>query len=99
MNPAAKPGVTLIYPYFRSKDPVEKLFPPLGIAYLASQLKELGIPVAVADCTFEVFDKIIDRIAESRPAIIGISIMVTMSRNAFDLLRELRERLPGTLFV
>jgi len=99
MNPSSLPGVTLIYPYFRSKDPVEKLFPPLGIAYLASQLKELGIPVTFEDCTFEVFDEVIDRIAASRPAIIGISIMVTMSRNAFDLLRELRERLPGTLFV
>jgi len=99
VNQSTLSGVTLIYPYFRSKDPVEKLFPPLGIAYLASQLKERGITVTVADCTFEVFDGIIDRIAASRPAIIGISIMVTMSRNAFDLLRELRERLPGTLFV
>ena len=91
--------VTLIYPYFRSKDPVEKLFPPLGIAYLASQLKEMRIPVTVEDCTFETVDAVIDRIAASRPAIIGISIMVTMSRNASDLLRKLRERLPGTLFV
>ena len=99
MNPSSLSGVTLVYPYFRSKDPVEKLFPPLGIAYLASQLKERGIPVTVEDCTFETFDEVIDRIAASRPAIIGISIMVTMSRNAFDLLRELRERLPGTLFV
>jgi len=92
-------GVTLVYPYFRSRDPVEKLFPPLGIAYLASQLRDLGIPVTVADCTFETFDAVTDRIAGSRPAIIGISVMVTMSRNAFDLLVELRERLPGTLFV
>src|SRR5665647_532698 len=99
MNPSSLLGVTLVYPYFRSKDPVEKLFPPLGIAYLASQLKERGITVSVEDCTFETFDEVIDRIAKSHPAIIGISIMVTMSRNAFDLLRELRERLPGTLFV
>ena len=99
MNQSSLSGVTLVYPYFRSKDPVEKLFPPLGIAYLASQLKERGIPVTVEDCTFEIFDEVIDRIAASRPSIIGISIMVTMSRNAFDLLRELRERLPGTLFV
>ena len=99
MNSLSTQGVTLIYPYFRSKDPVEKLFPPLGIAYLAAQLKELGIPVTVADCTFEVFDEVIDRIAEFRPAIVGISIMVTMSRNAFELLEELRERLPGTLFL
>jgi anaerobic magnesium-protoporphyrin IX monomethyl ester cyclase len=99
MNPSSGSGVTLVYPYFRSRDPVEKLFPPLGIAYLASQLRERGIPVTVADCTFETFDEVTNRIAGSRPAIIGISIMVTMSRNAFDLLRELRERLPGTLFV
>jgi anaerobic magnesium-protoporphyrin IX monomethyl ester cyclase len=99
MNPAPERCVTLIYPYFRSKDPVEKLFPPLGIAYLASQLKGMGIPVTIEDCTFENFDEVIDRIAESRPAIIGITIMVTMSRNAFDLLHELRKRLPETLFV
>jgi anaerobic magnesium-protoporphyrin IX monomethyl ester cyclase len=99
VNPVPERHVSLIYPYFRSKDPVEKLFPPLGIAYLASQLKELKIPVTVTDCTFETFEEVIDRVAESRPAIIGISIMVTMSRNAFELLRELRQRLPETLFV
>jgi anaerobic magnesium-protoporphyrin IX monomethyl ester cyclase len=99
MNCSPLSGVTLIYPYFRSKDPVEKLFHPLGIAYLASQLKEQGTPVTVVDCTYATFEEVIDRIADSRPAIAGISIMVTMSRNAFDLLRELRERLPNTLFV
>jgi anaerobic magnesium-protoporphyrin IX monomethyl ester cyclase len=99
MTPTSGPGVALVYPYFRSRDPVEKLFPPLGIAYLASQLRELGVPVTVEDCTFWTFDEAVDRMVTSRPAIIGISIMVTMSRNAFDLLRELRERLPGTLFV
>ncbi len=97
MNPSH--GVTLIYPYFQSRDPVEKLFPPLGIACLSSQCRELGIPVTVEDCTFQNFDDVIERIAESRPAIIGISIMVTMSRNAFDLLVHLRNLLPGTLFV
>jgi anaerobic magnesium-protoporphyrin IX monomethyl ester cyclase len=92
-------GVTLVYPYFMSRDPVEKLFPPLGIAYLASQLKEMGIAVNVEDCTFSGFHDVVDRIAASRPAIVGISIMVTMSRNAFELLVSLRARLPGTLFV
>lgn len=99
MNCSPLSGVTLIYPYFRSKDPVEKLFHPLGIAYLTSQLKEQGTPVTVVDCTFATFEEVIDRIEGSRPAIAGISIMVTMSRNAFDLLSGLRERLPDTLFV
>ena len=45
--------VKLVYPYLREKDPVEKLFQPLGIAYLASQLRHLGIEADVCDCTFE----------------------------------------------
>ena len=99
MNASPAPGVTLVYPYFRSRDPVEKLFPPLGIAYLAGQLKELGIPVTVADCTFMGFEEAVDRIVASRPAVVGISVMVTMSRNASELLKDLRERLPVTLFI
>ena len=97
MNPST--GVTLVYPYFQCMDPVEKLFPPLGIAYLASQMKELGIPVTVADCTFKTFDEVIEQIETQNPAVIGVSIMVTMSRRAFDLATELRKRLPETLLV
>lgn len=99
MNPASHSGVVLVYPYFQSRDPVEKLFPPLGIAHLASQLEREGVPVSVFDCTFETFDGVVDRITGARPAIVGISIMVTMSRSAFELLAALRERLPATLFV
>jgi anaerobic magnesium-protoporphyrin IX monomethyl ester cyclase len=99
MRSGSSSEVILIYPYFRSRDPVEKLFPPLGIACLASQLKERGISVRVEDCTFKTFDEVLERVAGSRPAVIGFSIMVTMSRNAFELLGKLRERLPGTLFV
>jgi anaerobic magnesium-protoporphyrin IX monomethyl ester cyclase len=99
MNSVPGSGVVLVYPYFRCRDPVEKLFPPLGIAYLASQLKSQGIPVTLADCTFESFEGAIDRIADSRPAIVGFSVMVTLSRNAFEMLGELRKRLPGTLFI
>src|SRR5208337_1007910 len=61
--------------------------------------QELGITATIHDCTFESFPAVVDRIAGLRPAVVGISIMVTMSRNAIALLHELRARLPGTLFV
>jgi anaerobic magnesium-protoporphyrin IX monomethyl ester cyclase len=99
MNPPRHGGVALVYPYFREKDPVPNLFPPLGIAGLASQLRELGVPVRVHDCTFGTFSGIVGQIARNRPDVVAISCMVTMSRNAFDLLDALREKLPGTLFV
>lgn len=92
-------GVALVYPYFRSRDPVEKLFPPLGIAFLAAQLRERGVPVTVADCTFEEYDAVVDRVERAEPAIVGVSVMVTMSRNAFDILRSLREPLPEAVFI
>ncbi len=91
--------VVLIYPYFRDKDPVEKLFAPLGIAYLTSQLKALSVPVTLVDCTFESLEDVVDSVALINPAIIGISIMISNSRNGFAIAKALRERLPKTLFL
>ncbi|MCC7565763.1 MAG: B12-binding domain-containing radical SAM protein [Methanomicrobiaceae archaeon] len=92
-------GVALVYPYFREADPVRKLFAPLGIAYLSSQVQALGIPAFICDCTFETFQRAVERIAAADPSIVGIYVMISMSRNALALLRELRQRLPGTLFA
>ncbi|ACL16938.1 B12-binding domain-containing radical SAM protein [Methanosphaerula palustris] len=100
MIDASQPsGVVLVYPYFRDLDPVDKLFPPLGIAGLASQIRDLGLPVSIVDCTFMTVPDALNRIIALKPAIVGISIMVTMSANALMLLRSLRARLPATLFT
>ncbi len=91
--------VVLIYPYFYENDPVEKLFQPLGISYLGSQLRELSVPVTLVDCTFETFDNVVDHVVSLNPGIIGISIMISTSRSGFNLAKALRERLPETLFM
>lgn len=92
-------SVVLIYPYFRDEDPVEKLFSPLGIAYLASQLKEILVPVSIVDCTFESFNEVVETIVLINPAIIGISIMISNSKNAFSLAQALRKGLPDALIL
>lgn len=92
-------SVVLIYPYFQAEDPADKLFQPLGISYLSSQLKALSVTVTVMDCTFNTFDEVVDRIVALEPAIIGISIMISTSRNAFKLAKILRGHLPETLFT
>ena len=91
--------VVLIYPYFYQVDPVEKLFQPLGIAYLASQLKVLDLKTDIVDCTFSTFDEAVETIVLMNPAIIGISIMISFSRSAFQLLEALKYKLPESLFV
>ncbi|MDD1676510.1 MAG: B12-binding domain-containing radical SAM protein, partial [Methanomicrobiales archaeon] len=92
-------GVALVFPYFYERDPVDILFPPLGIASLAAGLRTLGIPAGIHDGTFDTFDRMVDAIVAQQPSIVAVSIMVTMSRNAFALLDALRPRLPETLFV
>ncbi|MDD1674263.1 MAG: B12-binding domain-containing radical SAM protein, partial [Methanomicrobiales archaeon] len=91
--------VALVFPYFHEQDPVDILFSPLGIASLAARLRERGIPFRIHDGTFSTFDRTVDAITAQRPSIVALSVMVTMSRNAFALLDALRPRLPDTLFV
>ncbi len=99
MNREGWRPVALVYPYFNDRDPVRKLFPPLGIAYLASQLTAVGIPVRVYDCTFREVPEVIDEIAADNPSIVGMYVMISMSRNALEILGELRTRLDDTLFT
>jgi anaerobic magnesium-protoporphyrin IX monomethyl ester cyclase len=91
--------VVLVYPYFYIRDPVPKLFPPLGLLALASQLKEEGIPTRTCDCTFLSFEQSVDRIVAAQPSVVGIYVMVTLTKNAVELVRALRLHLPETLFV
>jgi anaerobic magnesium-protoporphyrin IX monomethyl ester cyclase len=94
-----KRPVALVYPYFSERDPVRKLFPPLGLAYLASQLTAAGIPVRVCDCTFGKAPEVIDEVAADDPSIVGMYVMISMSRNALEILAGLRPRLRDTLFT
>ncbi len=91
--------IVLINPYFRENDPVPKVFPPLGIASLSAQMKELGLNVWPCDCTFRSPKEVVEEIGRRQPALIGIYVMVSYSRSARQLLQELRPRLPHTLFV
>jgi anaerobic magnesium-protoporphyrin IX monomethyl ester cyclase len=91
--------VILVYPYFRYRDPVLKLFPPLGLISLAGQLKEEGVSVSTCDCTFLSFDQAVEKISGARPSIVGMYVMVTLTQNALELLKMLRARNPDTLFV
>ncbi len=91
--------VILVYPYFLYRDPVPKLFPPLGLLSLAAQLKQKEIPVHTVDCTFLTREQAEERIAAFKPTLVGVYVMVSLTRNALELVQELRTRLPHTQFV
>ena len=93
------PRVALVFPYFRTKARTEVLFPPLGPALLSAHLKKAGVGARVFDGTFGSFASLLDELAAWRPAIVGISAMVSLTGNAHRIADEVRERLPGALLV
>jgi anaerobic magnesium-protoporphyrin IX monomethyl ester cyclase len=91
--------VALIYPYFRTRSATELLFPPLGAASLASQLRRLGVETRIFDCTFESFGEIQKKLRLYRPDVVGIYSMVTLSRNTFRIAEMVRADLPDSLLA
>jgi anaerobic magnesium-protoporphyrin IX monomethyl ester cyclase len=91
--------VILIYPYFYTHAPKAMLFHPQGIAQLAALLRQEGLRTSVVDCTFRQREAVLAEIEAAHPKIVGISIMVSMSDNALDFARAIRQRMPETLLV
>ena len=91
--------VALVFPYFRTRSANEILFPPLGEASLAAQLKRLGVEVRVFDGTFLTPARLERQLADYRPEIVGVYVMISLSRNAFRLADWTRTHLPGSLLV
>lgn len=80
----------LVFPYSLSDDPTQKHvrspYPPLGLMYVASALRNAGYNVRILDCTFMSdlgeAEKII-RNTEAR--FIGIHSMITLTKNSVAL--------------
>ena len=92
-------GVALVFPYFRTKARTEMLFPPLGPALLSAHLKRAGVEARVFDGTFSSLEALVDDVVARRPAIVGISSMVSLTGNSLRAAAALRERLPDALLV
>jgi anaerobic magnesium-protoporphyrin IX monomethyl ester cyclase len=93
------PRVALVFPYVRTRTATELLFPPLGIATLAAQLRRLGIDTRVFDCTFGSFARLRRDLVAYGPDIVGISSMVSLTANALRVATMVRSELPAALLV
>ncbi|OGN92729.1 MAG: hypothetical protein A2Z71_06815 [Chloroflexi bacterium RBG_13_50_21] len=93
------PKVALVFPYFRTRAPTEMLFPPMGLASLAAQLRQRNIETKIFDCTFQTFGAVKKDLVAFHPDIVGISSMILLSRNTFRFAALIRDRLPEALLV
>ena len=82
--------VALVFPYVRTHEPTELLFPPLGLAALAAQLHALGIQARVFDCTFSTFERLRDELVAYAPQVVGISSMVSLTGAALRVAERRR---------
>jgi len=93
-------AVALIYPYFKTEDNRnQKLFNPLSIATISSQIKTKAVDVFKVDCTFKSFKEVVEEILEINPRIIGFSTMISMSKNIHELVAALKPLLPNSLYI
>jgi anaerobic magnesium-protoporphyrin IX monomethyl ester cyclase len=84
--------VTLVYPYFHPyADTSIFRFPPLGLGYIASYLKQHDISVEIVDCTFLTQKQALKKIFCSKPKIIGIQSMYSMRNKSLELAKLLRD--------
>ena len=91
--------VALVFPYFRTRATTEMLFPPLGLAALAAHLRGLGVETKVFDGTFGSPEQLIRDLIAYAPRIVGISAMVSLTRNATRIAEAVRMALPDALLV
>ena len=91
--------VALVFPYFRTRAATELLFPPLGAATLAAQLRRLGVDTRVFDGTFGTFARLGEGLTAYRPDLVGVYSMVSLSANTLRVAEMVRTRLPQALLV
>ncbi len=84
--------VTLVYPYFR-RQPDRSIFrfPPLGLGYIVSYLRQNGVTANLVDCTFMSVKEATERVKSSKPDIIGIYSMFSMKRPALQMAHLLKD--------
>ncbi|MCL1977293.1 MAG: B12-binding domain-containing radical SAM protein [Candidatus Bathyarchaeota archaeon] len=84
--------ITLVYPFFQPKrDNSIFRFPPLGLGYMASALREHGFSVALVDCTFLNHKQALEQIRRFKPKILGFYSMFSMKQTTMKLAQSLRE--------
>ena len=83
--------ILLIYPFYRrrfERSPFR--FPPLGIGYLASFLKQRNFTVRILDGTFGSEEQILRETQISKPWMVGIYAMYSMEKESIALARKIR---------
>jgi anaerobic magnesium-protoporphyrin IX monomethyl ester cyclase len=94
---ARRSGLDLLlaHGFFLCEDAKErrimKPYPPLGILYLSSFLKQRGFNVGVFDSTFRRRDEFVQLLRRERPPVVGLSCNLMTKRSVLAMARAARD--------
>ncbi len=87
--------ILLTHGYFLYEDPKElqimKPYPPLGILYICSHLREKGISVEVFDSTFSSRAELFDVLRSGPPSVLGVYANLMTRPNVVDILQVAKQ--------
>ncbi len=85
----------LTHGYFIYEDPKElqimKPYPPLGLLYICSHLRNRGYAVEVFDSTFQSRTALHERLLSGTPSVLGIYANLMTRANVVSILREAKQ--------
>ena len=87
-----------IYGNYRAAARIGCVAPPLGLAYLAGALKQIGSECRIVDCEMEALsvEALIERIRDFDPGLIGLTATTPVFQNATVLATEIKRAFPDT---
>jgi len=76
-------------------------YPPLGLLYIASFLRDLGRSVSFFDegALEDPAERFLDVFNASRPKYIGLTLYTTNLSRAYEIIGRIRERAPDTIVI
>ena len=84
--------VTLVYPFFKPRpDRSIFRFPPLGLGYIVSYLRQHGVSANLVDCTFLTENEAVEHVRKTKPDIVGIYSMFSMKSPALRMAKLLKK--------
>lgn len=77
------------------------VYPPLGLAYVAAALEEVGHVVKIVDCDADLsaLDNVGEIACQFNPVAVGIYVMTWTFLQANEIVAKIKKRLPDVKFV
>jgi radical SAM superfamily enzyme YgiQ (UPF0313 family) len=96
--------IVLINPFPKDSEGINEatIYPPIGLAYLASYLRQEGFDdVEIIDANIHRIEnaQLLERLKRDNPAIVGVHLNVVLGSSGIELCRMIKQELSARVFI